>query len=74
MLRVRDEWAAYDLDVAAMMLGRQVEAARERGESVESVLEGDNNEFRKELREQGRFADPRVMVKRKMVIPPSGIW
>ena len=63
ILRIRDEWAAYQLDVATLQAGREFEAA---------IREG------KEPRVRGRpaqvFLDARMFVTRRVKVPESGIW
>jgi hypothetical protein len=40
VLGVPDEWAAYQLDSAALLLARHVEQARADGEDVAALLDG----------------------------------
>lgn len=63
ILRISDEWAAYQLDVATLLVGREFEVAIRAG---------------KEPRVKGRqaqvFQDARMMVTRRVRIPKSGVW
>lgn len=72
-----DTWLAFQVDLACLMLGRQVERLTrpgpkgEPGWTVERALtEGDG---RAVVPDRG-FRDPTPYVQRKMHIPESGIW
>ena len=72
VLGVRDEWAAYQLDVACLYVSRQVgelgaaffdDAPKVGGRGAETTPV------------QRKFADPRgAFAVRKMTIPASGVW
>jgi hypothetical protein len=69
LLRVSDPWAAYQLDAATLLLGREVEAAILRDEDVDALLDGQPGEP-----DAGQFRSPVGLVTKTMKIPESGIW
>ena len=87
ILGVEDPWAAYELDLACLVAGREVErltmpaegelgvasSPRSSQLSVEEVLGASVQEL--EARRVARqFADPRVRPMGKMVVPEGGVW
>ena len=82
ILGVQDEWAAYELDMACMVLARHVERALADGKGVDEALgdsrkEGDSREGASRSAPTNApmaYANPRGLVTRKMRIPESGVW
>jgi hypothetical protein len=77
ILNLRDEWAAYQVDLAAMWLGREVETAQANGESIDAILEVGKapSAPNQPARPAQQYADPRGKFPiLKMKIPPSGVW
>jgi hypothetical protein len=66
VLGVPDEWAAYQLDSAALLLARHVEQARADGEDVAALLDG-----RPGRPDPGRFRSPAGLIRKGK---PSGRW
>ncbi len=67
ILRVADEWAAWQLDLAALIVGRDVEAMLAKGMRIENI-------FALPSRVADYVRDPHTMVTRRVKIPESGIW
>ena len=72
---VEDTWLAFQVDLACLTVGKQVERLTrpgpkgEPGWTVERALaEGES------VPTAGKFRDPTPYVKGKMRIPESGIW
>lgn len=66
-----DGWAAYQLDVACLVVARTVEektAPDEKGNPKMTVAEALGEKKRTE------FADPTPFITGKMRIPESGVW
>lgn len=85
ILGLSDTWLAYQVDVAALLLGRKIEAATSDGKKTVSqalaALDGKTREHGDTGRHEdgGQWAnqkwkDPRPYVSKRMAIPPSGIW
>jgi hypothetical protein len=75
LLRVSDEWAAYEVDLAAMVVGRWVEGELRKGRGIEEVLGKMGRHGDAETRGRGeQFRDARAMVTRKVAIGSSGVW
>lgn len=84
IIGVKDDWVAYQLDVAVLQVGRRVEKLTADGKvSVEAALASleavDGDEAPSRPRGGTSFAgqkwrDPRPMVSRTMQVPESGIW
>ena len=73
ILGVDDEWAAYQLDLAAMALARRVEDGLAHHKSIGEILGGSASTSSASA--SSAFADPRGMQPiRKIKIPESGIW
>ena len=80
VLGVEDGWAAYQLDLACLMVAREVERLTLPGEDgtpgldvgeVVGAASGEELETRRLAR---KFADPRGRPMGRMVIPDSGVW
>ena len=82
-----DGWAAYQLDLATLMLGSHVERATADGKKkaaevvrgLERVAEemGADGQAQAESVEQARaseFRGARMLVTKRMKVPESGVW
>lgn len=66
-----DTWLAYQVDVAALLLGQRVASLTEDGRlSVSAALD----RLEAERPAAGGYRDPRPMVSRVMAVPESGVW
>jgi len=66
-MRVRDEWAAYQLDLAVLVLARFVERELAKRKSLDEILDG--------VKAEERLANPVAMgLATKMKVPEDGIW
>lgn len=78
LLGIANDWLAYQVDVAAMSLGNQVESMTADGKlTAAEALERLGAEGRGDPARAGdgrRFRDARPMVTRTMRVPESGIW
>lgn len=80
LLSIEDGWLAYQVDLAVLVLGREVEqmtAPDEKGRRRLSVAEAlrrldPNAEQAKPAR--GRFRSPRLLTARGLAVPESGVW
>jgi hypothetical protein len=66
---VPDEWAAYQLDSAALLLARYVEQARADGEDVAALL--DSQTRRPGEPDPQRFRSPAGLARKRA---PGGKW
>lgn len=81
ILGVTDEWAAYQLDVAAVLAGGSPEGSPSTGSGGGTRVVVDNRRTVVVAGQGGLrqaqptgFRDPSMYVSRKMVIPESGTW
>ena len=77
ILGIEDEWAAYQLDVCALTVGCEVEAALAKGEDVEAALGQGAGVRGQESGSKGQemeWRDARPFVKAKIKVPESGVW
>jgi hypothetical protein len=80
ILAIEDDWTAYQVDLATLLVGRRVEsmtAPDERGRpgmSVAEALRRLDPQVGEAKPERGRFRDPGMFVTEKMAIPDSGVW
>ena len=73
ILGIEDEWAAYQLDLATLRLGRQVEKELAEGKSIEEAFTpGPSPVHQNDGRGGGRFKEP--VAAKKMRIPDGGVW
>lgn len=76
MLGLSDEWAAYQLDVAVLTVGRWVD-----GKLSERTKDGkpihrlsDLLSDKPDAKEPTQFRSAAGLVTKKMAIPASGVW
>jgi hypothetical protein len=83
ILNISDSWLAYQVDVAAMLLGQRVEALVADGKTTvgEALrqLEQESGDRGQGSGDGGQWAnqkwkDPRPYVSKVMAVPESGIW
>ncbi len=76
MLGLSDEWAAYQLDVATLTLGRWVDSKlgerTKDGKPIHRLR--DLLSDKPDAKELTQFRSAAGLVSKKMAIPASGVW
>jgi hypothetical protein len=77
LLGVGDAWSAYQLDVAVLSVGVDIEAALAKGKSFDDVAGPPLTGARREgsaQRAPTQYRDPTPLVSERIAIPASGVW
>jgi hypothetical protein len=75
ILGIDDDWLAYDLDQAVLLVGRWIEnRLARRNKKGKRIWTLEQLLAEKGAPKSGQFRDPRLFVRRKVKIPESGIW
>jgi len=69
MLGMEDEWAAYQLDAAAMTLAAYVAQARAEQRDVDALLDGKGDKS-----DAKKYRSTKGLARKTVKIPEGGVW